>query len=69
MSLYSNNPDGRLYQPYAVAPAIDLELRSFMLRVFNTMAGGLALTGIVAYCGGLVRSLRLRLLAPRCSGW
>ena len=49
MSLYSNNPDGRLYQPYAVAPAIDLELRSFMLRVFNTMAGGLALTGIVAY--------------------
>ena len=48
MSLYSNNPDDRLYQPYAVAPAIDLELRSFMLRVFNTMACGLALTVIVA---------------------
>lgn len=49
MSLYSNNQTGRLYRPYAAAPAIDLELRGFMLRVFNTMAGGLALTGIVAY--------------------
>lgn len=49
MSFYSNNPDNRLYQPYAAMPAIDQELRSFMLRVFNTMAGGLALTGIVAY--------------------
>lgn len=49
MSIYTNNQDGRLYQPYAAAPAIDLELRRFMLRVFNTMAGGLALTGVVAY--------------------
>jgi uncharacterized protein len=49
MSLYTNNPGGRLYEPYAAAPTIDLELRSFMLRVFNAMAGGLALTGIVAY--------------------
>jgi FtsH-binding integral membrane protein len=49
MSFYTNNQDGRLYQPHATAPAIDLELRSFMLRVFNTMAGGLALTGVVAY--------------------
>ena len=49
MSLYPDNPTGRLYRPYAAAPAIDLELRGFMLRVFNTMAGGLALTGIVAY--------------------
>ncbi len=40
----------RIYRPSAVtAPAIDLGLRSFMLRVFNTMAGGLALTGVVAY--------------------
>lgn len=31
------------------APTIDLGLRGFMLRVFNTMAGGLALTGAVAY--------------------
>lgn len=49
MSGYTNNPDGRLYRPHATAPAIDLELRSFMLRVFNTIAGGLGLTGIVAY--------------------
>jgi len=49
MSIYTNNQDSRLYQPHAAAPAIDLELRSFMLRVFNTMAGGLALTGVVAY--------------------
>src|SRR5215475_8516813 len=49
MSFYTNNQDGRLYQPHATAPAVDLELRSFMLRVFNTMAGGLALTGVVAY--------------------
>lgn len=48
MSGTTNKPGGRLYQPYA-APAIDQELRSFMLRVFNTMAGGLALTGVVAY--------------------
>src|SRR4029078_3897698 len=38
-----------LYEPYAAAPTIDLELRSFMLRVFNTMAGRLAPTCIVAY--------------------
>jgi uncharacterized protein len=29
--------------------AIDTELRGFILRVFNTMAGGLAMTGVVAY--------------------
>jgi FtsH-binding integral membrane protein len=28
---------------------MDIGLRAFMLRVFNTMAGGLALTGLVAY--------------------
>jgi FtsH-binding integral membrane protein len=38
-----------MYRPPYAAPAIDVGLRSFMLRVFNTMAGGLALTGIVAY--------------------
>jgi FtsH-binding integral membrane protein len=30
---------------------IDAGLRSYMLRVYNYMAGGLALTGIVAYLG------------------
>jgi len=51
MSGYSNNsPDaGRMIPAYVGTPAIDTELRSFMLRVFNTMAGGLALTGVVAY--------------------
>lgn len=51
MSGYSNNsPDaGRMISAYVATPAIDTELRSFMLRVFNTMAGGLALTGVVAY--------------------
>src|SRR5579871_1059601 len=49
MSMHTEKPVDRLYQPYAAAPAIDEALRSFMLRVFNTMAVGLALTGTVAY--------------------
>jgi uncharacterized protein len=46
-----NDPgSGRFYRSSAAAaPTIDLGLRSFMLRVFNTMAGGLVLTGVVAY--------------------
>ncbi len=44
-----NDPgSGRFYRSTS-APAIDLGLRSFMLRVFNTMAGGLILTGVAAY--------------------
>lgn len=35
----------------AAAPLVDLGLRAYMLRVYNYMAGGLALTGIVAYLG------------------
>ena len=31
------------------APAIDVGLRQYMLRVYNYMASGLALTGLVAY--------------------
>jgi FtsH-binding integral membrane protein len=51
MDTQVNDPgSGRTYLPHtAAAPAIDLGLRDFMLRVFNTMAGGLALTGVVAY--------------------
>jgi hypothetical protein len=48
MSGYSNN-SSRMIPGYIAAPALGGELRSFMLRVFNTMAGGLALTGAVAY--------------------
>jgi FtsH-binding integral membrane protein len=32
-----------------VAPAIDTALRTYMLKVYNHMAGGLAVTGFVAY--------------------
>jgi FtsH-binding integral membrane protein len=52
MSGYSDNPrdPNRMIPTHAAAsPAIDAELRGFMLRVFNIMAGGLAMTGIVAY--------------------
>jgi len=51
MDTHINDPgSGQTYLPHtAAAPAIDLGLRNFMLRVFNTMAGGLALTGVVAY--------------------
>jgi uncharacterized protein len=31
------------------APAVDAGLRAYMLRIYNYMAGGLAVTGIVAY--------------------
>lgn len=42
------------FSPWSVTPAghadrIDAGLRSHMLRVYNLMAGGLALTGLVAY--------------------
>jgi uncharacterized protein len=33
------------------APAVDVGLRAYMLRVYNYMAAGLALTGAVAYFG------------------
>ncbi len=44
-------PDYRTYAPGAAADgaAIDAGLRSYMLRVYNWMASGLLLTGIVAY--------------------
>ena len=70
MSGYSNNsPDaGRMIPAYVGTPAIDTELRSFMLRVFNTMAGGLALTGVVAYVAA-ASGAYAGLLEPHCSGW
>ena len=36
----------------ADAAAVDAGLRAYMLRVYNWMASGLLLTGIVAYRGG-----------------
>ena len=46
-----NSPFGRLTRGSAQAfdPAIDAGLRDYMLRVYNYMTGGLALTGLVAY--------------------
>jgi hypothetical protein len=43
MDTHVNDPgSGQVYLPHtAAAPPIDLGLRNFMLRVFNTMAGGL----------------------------
>lgn len=38
-------------QTGAAAPVIDQGLREYMLRVYNYMASGLALTGIIAYLG------------------
>jgi FtsH-binding integral membrane protein len=50
MSYYDSNRrrpyDGRFGAPSAT---IDAGLRAYMLRVYNYMAGGLAVTGIVAY--------------------
>ncbi len=40
---------GRVAAPAAERAVIDEGLRSYMLRVYNYMASGLALTGIVAY--------------------
>jgi FtsH-binding integral membrane protein len=48
MSYYdSNRMTGRYRR--ADGAAIDVSLRAYMLRVYNYMAGGLAVTGIVAY--------------------
>ena len=41
----------------AFDPAIDAGLRAYMLRVYNYMTGGLALTGIVAYAVAATPSL------------
>ena len=38
-------------QPAAAQADIDVGLRDYMLRIYNYMASGLALTGIVAYVG------------------
>jgi FtsH-binding integral membrane protein len=71
MALYSNNPRdaGRIIRGYATAiPPVDAELRGFMLRVFNTMAGGLALTGIVAWLGQTA-AVGIALVVGRSGGW
>ncbi|MHB8884084.1 MAG: Bax inhibitor-1/YccA family protein [Methylovirgula sp.] len=48
---FNADPEPRLRPAFGatVQAEIDLGLRNYMLRVYNTMAGGLALTGVVAY--------------------
>ena len=41
----------------SVATGIDAGLRQYMLRVYNYMAGGVAITGLVAYfCSNMLAS-------------
>ncbi len=40
---------GRMTRAQAEAAQVDVGLRQYMLRVYNYMAGGVALTGVVAY--------------------
>ena len=47
---------------------IDVGLRDYMLRVYNYMAGGLAITGVVAYFAAGERLLSHRSRTRRCSG-
>ena len=68
MDNYLNNPGGGWTEPPRSRARIDTELRSFMLRVFNTMAGGLALTGVVAYVAA-ASGLTPRSPAPHYCGW
>ncbi|MHA1598375.1 MAG: Bax inhibitor-1/YccA family protein [Alphaproteobacteria bacterium] len=42
---------GKMSSAQAAAADIDVGLREYMLRVYNLMASGLALTGIIAYVG------------------
>ena len=54
--------DNRLARPTAPSPAMDAGLRAHMLRVYNYMLGGLALTGALAY-----RVANAPPVARRCS--
>src|SRR5258708_16649265 len=49
MSDYDRNVAGRGFGGAARAIAIDAGLRAYMIRVYNYMAAGVALTGVVAW--------------------
>ena len=55
------SPDFRTYAPSTAtnAAALDVGLRAYMLRVYNWMCSGLALTGIVAYAVANTDLIRL----------
>ena len=58
------SPDTRTYVPASAANAavLDAGLRAYMLRVYNWMASGLLLTGIVAY--GVANTSAINLFYP-----
>lgn len=47
--LSSSGSFGKIPQPISAHPDFDVGLRAYMLRVYNYMGAGLALTGVVAY--------------------
>ena len=49
MSDFDRNPAARGFGAAGQAAAIDAGLRAYMLRIYNYMAAGVALTGVVAY--------------------
>ena len=63
-------PDSRTYAPSAAAntAVLDAGLRAYMLRVYNWMASGLLLTGIVAYAvanTSLIQLFYQQVMTPR----
>ncbi len=59
---------GRMSPTQAAAAEIDVGLREYMLRVYNYMASGLALTGIIAYMSANTPAIINLLYAPGPNG-
>ena len=59
---------GRMSRAPAAAAEIDVGLREYMLRVYNYMASGLALTGIIAYMSANTPAIINMLYAPGPTG-
>jgi len=59
---------GRMSPTQAAAAEIDVGLREYMLRVYNYMASGLALTGIIAYMSANTPAIINLLYAPAAGG-
>ena len=55
---------GQMSATQAAAAAVDVGLRDYMLRVYNYMASGLALTGIVAYLASTTPAILNLMYAP-----
>jgi FtsH-binding integral membrane protein len=67
MSDYDRNVAGRGFGGTARAIAIDAGLRAYMIRVYNYMAAGVALTGVVAWLTYNAAVITHRLPAPSSS--